>query len=78
MSDTEAKVIAILSEKLGLSESRIKPTDRLVEDLNSDDLDSAEAVMALQDEFGFMILDKEFLELKTVQDIVDYVSKNKK
>ncbi|RMR45401.1 hypothetical protein ALP91_01810 [Pseudomonas savastanoi pv. glycinea] len=34
--------------------------------------------MALQVEFGFMILDKEYLELKTVQDIVDYVSKNKK
>ncbi|QQQ50467.1 acyl carrier protein [Pseudomonas syringae] len=77
MSDIMARVSKILAENLGVSEENIKPDSRLKE-LVTDSLAGVEIAMAIEDEFGIRIPDDEIEKLTTVQNIVDYVSNNKK
>jgi NADH dehydrogenase (ubiquinone) 1 alpha/beta subcomplex 1 len=46
---------------------------RFVEDLGFDSLDHVEIVMALEDEFGFEIPDKDAERLKTPRDVFKYI-----
>ncbi|MFI3047982.1 MULTISPECIES: acyl carrier protein [Pseudomonas syringae group] len=55
----------------------MKPTDRFFEYLKLDELDVADAFLALEDALGFSIPDKDTAKLNTLQSIFDYVSKNR-
>ncbi|WP_183138566.1 phosphopantetheine-binding protein [Pseudomonas coronafaciens] len=55
----------------------MKPTDRFYEDLKLDELDVADAFLALEDALGFSIPDKDTAKFNTLQSIFDYVSKNR-
>ncbi len=58
-SDTYKKVVAIIAEQVGLSESDIKPDMPLNDGfLGLDSLDGVELAMALEEEFGFEIPDE--------------------
>ena len=56
MTDNAARVIRIIAQQLGKQESKIKLTDKFIEDLSADSLDIVELIMALEDEFGTKIL----------------------
>lgn len=66
--DTRKKVVGIFVGQLGVIESEITPTARLVEDLGGDSLDCVEIVMAIEDEFGISLPDDSVAGVKTVGD----------
>lgn len=69
------KIIELICEKLNKKKEDIKLTSRLVEDLGADSLDFVELVMAFEDEFGITLPDEDVGKLKTIGDIVEYISK---
>lgn len=75
-NDIERKVKHIISKHLGIEEFNIKNSSDLSNDLGADSLDTVELVMAFEDEFGKEISDKTAENLKTVQDIIQYLQKD--
>ena len=73
MGDIQLRVIKIVAEQLGLSESNILLSSHFIEDLGADSLDTVELIMALEDEFDLQIPDEEAEKIKNVQNALDYV-----
>ncbi|MFJ9646409.1 acyl carrier protein [Streptomyces sp. NPDC101206] len=67
------RVIAIISEQLGIDEDRIHPDAALVEDLGADELDMVELVMAVEDEFDIEIPEEDANAVATVRGLVHAV-----
>lgn len=74
----EQKVKEILAEQLGVDISKITLETNVATDLGADSLDLVEILMSLEDEFGVSIPDEQIAEIKTVKQIVDFVTANKK
>jgi len=68
------KIIELICEKLNKKKEDIKLESRLVEDLGADSLDFVELIMAFEDEFGITLPDEDVSKLKTIGDIVNYIS----
>ena len=64
------KVRTLIAEQLTISEDKITPETRIVEDLGADSLDMVEMLMTLEEEFGVTISDEKANELKTIGDNV--------
>ena len=77
MSETTEQVIAIVAEKLGVDQEKIKPFSSFVGDLGADSLDMGELLMNLEDNFKMTIPDEDAEEIKTVGDAVEYIDKHK-
>jgi len=73
----EDKVKEVIVEQLGANADEVVPTASFVDDLGADSLDTVELVMALEEEFGVEIPDEDAENIKTVQDAIDYINKNK-
>jgi acyl carrier protein len=73
MSETELKVKEVIKERMGLKEL---PEDscKLVDDLGADSLDMVELVIGIEEAFDLNIPDNDAGELKTVKDVVNYIS----
>lgn len=69
------RVKAVVTEHLGVEAEKVNPSANLVNDLGADDLDKVEIVMATEEEFGVQIPDADAKRLRTVGDLVAYVSK---
>ena len=76
--DIEHKVKSIIAEELGIEESNITNNSNLFNDLGLDSLDIVELTVLFEEEFNISIPDEETENLKTVQNIIEYLSKNKK
>lgn len=74
----EQKIVKLIAEKLNKKVEDVKMEARLVEDLGADSLDVVELVMSFEDEFGIALPDEDVAKLKTIKDIVDYISNLKK
>jgi len=70
---TTALVSRVLQEWLGFADSEVKPESRLEEDLGADSLDLLELVMHFEDTLGITIEDEHVENIKTVQQVVDYL-----
>lgn len=64
------KIAALLSEQLGIPQSKVTLESRIVEDLGADSLDVVELLMQLEDETGKSIPDDKVTAIKTVGDLV--------
>lgn len=79
MSQQIAKrVKQIVGEYLDVSEDRITPGARLVEDLGADSLSLVSLTLALETELEVDIADEDTHAIRTVQDAVDYVEKTRR
>ena len=73
-----AKIKAIVSDKLSISEDQVTEEASFIDDLGADSLDTVELIMALEDEFDIDIPDEEAEKLTTVGKAMDYVLANVK
>lgn len=71
------KVRAIIVETLGCDVEAVKPKATLSEDLGADSLDAVELVMALEEATGISIDDTDVSGLKTVGNILAYLTAHK-
>ena len=66
----------IVEEIAGVPAGEVTPSKSFVDDLDIDSLSMVEIAVAAQDKFGVEIPDDQLKDLTTVQDVVNYVSKN--
>lgn len=73
-SSIEGQVKQLISEQLGIEESKVQDEASFVEDLGADSLDTVELVMALEEKFDAEITDEEAENIATVRDAVEYIT----
>src|SRR3977135_2570157 len=66
----------IVEESARVPADEVTPSKSFVDDLDIDSLSMVEIAVAAQDKFGVEIPDDQLKDLATVQDVVNYVSKN--
>lgn len=74
MADLEAKVKAIIVEKLGVDEADINPEASFTNDLGADSLDTVELIMEFEKEFELTIPDEDAEKIATVGDAISYLT----
>jgi acyl carrier protein len=79
MAMTQKEILAGLSEIIdeiaGVPADEVTPDKTFVDDLDIDSLSMVEIAVAAQDKFGVEIPDDQLKDLKTVQDVIDYVQR---
>jgi acyl carrier protein len=77
MTDQEilSGLAEIVEEIAGVPADEVTPEKSFVDDLDIDSLSMVEIAVAAQDKFGVEIPDEQLKDLKTVQDVVNFVSK---
>ena len=77
MAMNEAEILTglgeIIDEVAGVPADQVTPDKSFVDDLDIDSLSMVEIAVAAQDKFGVEIPDDQLKNLKTVQDVIDYV-----
>lgn len=73
--DIEQRVKKVVMEQLDVS-GDIDNDASFIDDLGADSLDTVELVMSLEEEFSCDISDDQAENITTVQQAIDYVSKN--
>jgi acyl carrier protein len=73
MSEVEAKVKAIIVDKLGVEEADVTPTASFTNDLGADSLDTVELIMEFEKEFGISIPDEQAEKIATVGDAIAHI-----
>ena len=66
----------IVDEIAGVPADEVTPEKSFVDDLDIDSLSMVEIAVAAQDKFGVEIPDEQLKDLTTVQDVVNFVTKN--
>ena len=79
MALTQEEILAglgeIIDEIAGVPADEVTPDKTFVDDLDIDSLSMVEIAVAAQDKFGVEIPDDQLKDLKTVQDVIDYVER---
>ena len=65
----------VIMDTMSVTAEEIYRSARLKEDIGMDSLDAVETTLALEDEFGIEIPDKEAEKLQTFGDLVDYIDR---
>ena len=68
------KARELICEQLPVAEDKISMETSFIDDLNADSLDIVELVLALESEFDMEIDSEDVEGMKTVGDIVNYIS----
>ena len=69
-----SKVKEIIIEELGVDAEKVTDQASFIDDLVADSLDTVELVMAFEEEFDLEIPDEDAEKMRTVADVVSYVS----
>ncbi|MCH7639183.1 MAG: acyl carrier protein [Bacteroidetes bacterium] len=72
-NDLEARVTAIIIEKLGVDEKDIAREASFTNDLGADSLDTVELIMEFEKDFDLTIPDEDAEKIATVGDAIDYI-----
>ncbi|MDA7748578.1 MAG: acyl carrier protein [Gammaproteobacteria bacterium] len=78
MSNIDERVKSIVVKQLSVKEEDVKNESKFIDDLGADSLDTVELVMGLEEEFDTEIPDEEAEKITSVQEAIDYVTKNLK
>ena len=71
--DLEKKIFELISDKLAINEDEISIDSDFRKDLSADSLDISELMMNFEDEFSVIVPESDMVNLKTVEDMVDYI-----
>jgi acyl carrier protein len=74
----EQRVREIVAEQLERDVNEVTNTASFIDDLGADSLDIVELVMKMEEEFGIEIPDEEAEKIKTVGDVIQYITSHKK
>lgn len=74
--DISAEVKRIIKEQLDVDEKDIKPEATFIDDLGADSLGLVELVLAFEEVFEIDIPDEDTEKIRSVQDAIDYITKN--
>ena len=74
----EKRVREIVAEQLERDVNEVTNAASLIDDLGADSLDVVELVMKMEEEFGIEIPDEEAEKIKTVNDVIQYITTHKK
>ena len=74
----EKRVREIVAEQLERDLNEVKGESSFIDDLGADSLDIVELVMKMEEEFSIEIPDEEAEKIKTVNDVVNYITAHKK
>ena len=74
----EQRVREIVAEQLERDVNEVTNVASLIDDLGADSLDVVELVMKMEEEFGIEIPDEEAEKIKTVNDVIQYITTHKK
>ena len=78
MLSIEGRIKELIEEVCGIAVDEIEPLNNLKDDLGLDELDLVELFMNIETEFGMdMITEEKMADLKTVEDVIEYVKLNK-
>ncbi|HIW55998.1 MAG TPA: acyl carrier protein [Firmicutes bacterium] len=72
------KIKKMLAAQINVAEDLIKPESDIINDLGADSLDVVEMLMAVESEFNVTIPDEVAMEMKTIQDVVNFIEKEQK
>lgn len=72
-NDIEGKLKQVISEHLGVDESRVTDSASFVDDLDTDSLDALDLLMAINEEFGTRIPAEKLSDIHTVRQMIDEV-----
>ena len=79
MAHSEQEILAglgeIVEEIVGTEPSEVTPENSFEDDLDIDSLSMVEIAVAAQDKVGVEIPDDQLKDLKTVQDVINYIQK---
>ncbi len=75
MDNTLDKVKEIVVDKLGVESDKVTLEAKFIDDLGADSLDTVELIMQFEEEFGIEIPDEDAEKLLSVQEALDYISK---
>ncbi|PPA68712.1 acyl carrier protein [Jeotgalibacillus proteolyticus] len=78
MKNTFEEVQNLIAERLDIDKLSIKKESSFKNDLGADSLDVVEMVMEIEDIFEIEIADEDSENLKTVQDLVEYIDQKNK
>mgnify|MGYP004665807237 FL=1 len=67
------KIRKMIAERFDIEEGTITPETNIIEDLGVDSLDVAELLLVIEDEFSITVPEEKISELKTVQDLVNFI-----
>lgn len=77
MSDNiKEQVKEIIVEQLGVDPEKLTDDAKFIEDLGADSLDTVELVMTFEEKFGVEVPDEDAEKLKSVADVVAYITAN--
>lgn len=69
----EERVKTIIVDKLSIDKSEVNNNENLIDDLGADSLDLIELIMDCEKEFIITIPDEEVENIKTVNEVVEYI-----
>ena len=72
------KIKKMLAAQINVAEDLIKPESDIINALGADSLDVVEMLMAVESEFNVTIPDEVAKEMKTIQDVVNFIEKEQK
>ncbi len=75
MDEIATNLIKMLSKYTGISSEHIEPSTLIIEELHLDSLDIVELLANIEDIYGIYIPDSELIEMRTVGDVTNYLSK---
>ncbi len=72
-NDIAEQIRNIIMEQLNVSAEECVPEASFVDDLGADSLDIVELIMAMEDCFDLEISDEALANIRTVQDVTNYI-----
>jgi acyl carrier protein len=73
-ASVEERVKNIICDQLAVEPEKVQLTSSFIDDLGADSLDIVELVMTMEEEFDLDIPDEDAEKMKTVSDVIKYIS----